>query len=83
VQKQGQTEPAWTQRAICRAPAVSWAAQREAFRCPRGRCGGLLRATDYRDVDGIIIPTTRRAYASEGDDQLVMVAIDMGEITIR
>ena len=42
-----------------------------------------LYATDYRDVDGIIIPTTRRAYASEGDDQLVMVAIDMGKITIR
>ena len=29
-----QTEPAWTERAICRAPAVSPVAQREAFRCP-------------------------------------------------
>jgi len=39
-------------------------------------------ATDYRNVDGIIFPTTRRAYAGEVDDQVVMVAIDMGEITI-
>jgi hypothetical protein len=45
---------------------------------------GLLYATDYRDVDGIIIPTTRRAW--QGDDhlpELLMIAIDMGEITIR
>ena len=42
-----------------------------------------LYATGYRNVDGIIIPTTRRAYAPEGDDQLLMVAIDMGKITIR
>ena len=42
-----------------------------------------LYATGYRDVDGIIIPTTRRAYAREGGDQLLMVAIDMGKITIR
>lgn len=42
-----------------------------------------LLATDYRDVDGIIIPATRRAYDEElGPDQ-PMVAIDMGEITIR
>lgn len=43
----------------------------------------LLYATGYREVDGIVIPATRRAYASEGDDQLVMVAIDMRKITIR
>ena len=46
-----------------------------------------LYATDYRDVDGIIIPTIRRAYASQGDDDPksapLMVAIDMGEITIQ
>jgi hypothetical protein len=45
---------------------------------------GLLYATDYRDVDGIIIPTTRRAW--QGDNhvpELLMIAIDMGEITIR
>jgi hypothetical protein len=42
----------------------------------------MLYATDYRDVDGIIIPTRRRAWL--GDDQLVpAVAIDMGEITVR
>jgi hypothetical protein len=42
-----------------------------------------LYAAGYRDVSGIIIPATRRAYAQQGDDQLVMVAIDMGKITIR
>jgi hypothetical protein len=45
-----------------------------------------LRATGYRDVDGIIIPATRRAYPWQGDHELAqeppMVAIDMGEITI-
>jgi hypothetical protein len=48
-----------------------------------GGAPSQLYASDYRDIDGIVIPTTRRAYASQGDDQLVMVAIDMGEITIR
>lgn len=47
-----------------------------------GGAPGQLYATDYRNVDGFIFPTTRRAYAGEGDDQVVMVAIDMGEITI-
>jgi hypothetical protein len=46
-----------------------------------------LHATRYRDVDGITIPATRRAYAWQGDHELVqeppIVAIDMGEITIR
>jgi len=46
-----------------------------------------LRATGYRDVDGIVIPATRRAYALDGDRELVqeppLVAIDMSEITIR
>jgi hypothetical protein len=42
----------------------------------------MLYATDYRDVAGIIIPTTRRAWLD--DDQLVpTVAIDMGEFTVR
>ncbi|WP_246015434.1 hypothetical protein [Kutzneria buriramensis] len=40
-----------------------------------------LDAADYRDIDGIIIPATRRAYAPMGDDQIVMVAIDMADIT--
>jgi hypothetical protein len=52
-----------------------------------GGAPGLLNATGYRDVDGIIIPTTRRAYSWQGNNELVteppMVAIDMGEITIR
>jgi hypothetical protein len=52
-----------------------------------GGATGLLYATSYRDVDGIIIPTTRRGYAWQGDYQLVpeplLVAIDMREITIR
>jgi hypothetical protein len=52
-----------------------------------GGATGLLYAADYRDVDGIIIPTTRRGYAWQGDYQLVpeplLVAIDMGEITIH
>jgi hypothetical protein len=52
-----------------------------------GGATGMLYATDYRDVDGIIIPTTRRGYAWQGDHQQVpeplLVAIDMGEITIR
>jgi hypothetical protein len=48
---------------------------------------GMLYAADHRDVDGIIIPTTRRGYAWQGDYQLVpeplLVAIDIGEVTIR
>jgi hypothetical protein len=48
-----------------------------------GGAPSQLLATGYRDVDGIVIPATRRAYAEElGPDQ-PMVAIDMGEITIR
>ncbi|MFB7719677.1 hypothetical protein [Nocardia sp. NPDC056100] len=42
-----------------------------------------LYATDYRDVDGIIIPATRRAYTTMGGDQIVLVAIDMADITVR
>jgi hypothetical protein len=52
-----------------------------------GGAPGMLYATDHRDADGIIIPTTRRGYAWQGDYQLVpeplLVAIDIGEITIR
>ena len=32
---------------------------------------GLNYATDYEDVDGIIVPAKRRIYAYEGDYQLV------------
>jgi hypothetical protein len=55
-----------------------------------GYSGGRYRlnyASEYRDVDGIIVPTKRRIYAYEGDYQLVpeplLVKIDMGEITIK
>jgi hypothetical protein len=52
-----------------------------------GGATGMLYTTDYRDVDGIIIPATRRGYAWQGDYQLIpeplLVAIDMGKITIR
>ncbi len=47
-----------------------------------GGAPSQLFATDYRDVEGIIIPTTRRAYAQELGSGQPMVAIDMGEITI-
>lgn len=51
-----------------------------------GGSPGLNYASDYRDVDGIVFPTKRRVYAYEGDYQLVkeplLVAIDMGEITL-
>lgn len=42
-----------------------------------------LHAADYRDVDGVIIPATRRAYAPMGGEQIVFVGIDMAEITAR
>jgi len=52
-----------------------------------GGATGLNYASDYRDVDGIIVPTKRRVYAYEGDYQIVkeplLVAIDMGEITLN
>jgi hypothetical protein len=51
-----------------------------------GGATGLNYASDYRDVNGIIVPAMRRVYAYEGDYQLVkeplLVAIDMGEITL-
>jgi hypothetical protein len=52
-----------------------------------GGATGLNYASEYRDVEGIVIPTKRRIYAYEGDYKLVpeplLVKIDMGEITIR
>jgi hypothetical protein len=52
-----------------------------------GGATGLNYAMDYRNVDGIIVPTKRRVYAYEGDYQLVkeplLVAIDMGEISLN
>jgi hypothetical protein len=52
-----------------------------------GGATGLNYASEYRDVDGIIVPTKRRVYAYEGDYQVVpeplLVKIDMSEITIK
>jgi hypothetical protein len=51
-----------------------------------GGATGLNYAFDYRNVDGIVVPTKRRVYAYTGDYQIVkeplLVAIDMGEITL-
>jgi hypothetical protein len=51
-----------------------------------GGATGLNYASDYRDVDGIIIPGKRRIYAYEGDYRPVwdplLVGIDMGEISL-
>jgi len=52
-----------------------------------GGATGLNYASEYRNVDGIIVPTRRRIYAYEGDYQIVreplLVSIDMGEITLN
>ena len=52
-----------------------------------GGATGLNYASEYRTVGGIVIPTRRRIYAYEGNYVPVMepllVAIDMGEITIQ
>src|SRR6202046_5263786 len=51
-----------------------------------GGATGLNYASNYRDVDGIIVPAKRRVYAYEGDYQVVkeplLVAIDMATITL-
>jgi hypothetical protein len=51
-----------------------------------GGATGLNYASEYRDVDGIIVPTKRRIYAWEGDYQPVkeplLVAIDMHDIKL-
>ena len=51
-----------------------------------GGATGLNYAFDYRNVDGIVVPTKRRVFAYEGDYQPVteplLVAIDMGAITL-
>jgi hypothetical protein len=47
---------------------------------------GLNYATNYRDVEGIIFPTTRRIYAYTGDYQRVpepvLVAVDITEVKL-
>lgn len=52
-----------------------------------GGATGANYASNYRNVDGIIVPATRRVYAYEGDHVMVkeplLVAIDMGKITFN
>lgn len=51
-----------------------------------GGAKGLNYASDYRNVDGIVFPATRRVVSYEGDYQPVrepvLVAIDMKEISL-
>ena len=51
-----------------------------------GGSTGLNFASDYVDVDGIMVPATRRVYAYEGNYELVpdpiLVAIDMTDIAL-
>ncbi|TDO52033.1 hypothetical protein EV651_11853 [Kribbella sp. VKM Ac-2571] len=42
-----------------------------------------LHAADYRDVDGIVVPATRRAYAPMGGDQILFVNIEMADIAVH
>jgi hypothetical protein len=50
-----------------------------------GGGSGLNYATDYRNVDGIVVPTKRRVYTSDTNKQKipepVLVAIDIGDIS--
>jgi len=45
---------------------------------------GLNYATDYRSVDGIVVPTKRRVYTPDANNQKisepVLVAIDIRDI---
>jgi hypothetical protein len=47
---------------------------------------GLNYATGYRDIDGLIFPTTRRVYAYTGDykrvPEPVLVAIDITDVKL-
>jgi hypothetical protein len=51
-----------------------------------GGATGLNYASDYREIDGLMFPTTRRVYAYQGDYELVpepiLVAIDISRITL-
>jgi hypothetical protein len=50
-----------------------------------GGASGLNYATDYRDVDGIVVPMKRRVYAPDANKQKipepVLVAIDIRDIS--
>jgi len=49
-----------------------------------GGTAGANYALDYRDVDGIMVPTTRRIYGRDANDEVVrepvLVGIDIGEM---
>jgi hypothetical protein len=51
-----------------------------------GGATGLNYATDYRDIDGIIVPATRRIYPYTGDYQRVpepvLVAVDITDVKL-
>jgi hypothetical protein len=50
-----------------------------------GGSPGLNYAYDYREVDGVMVPTTRRIVAYDANERKVpepvLVAIDISEIT--
>jgi hypothetical protein len=48
-----------------------------------GAVPSQLEAAGYRDVDGIVFPTTRRAYDQLSPDHPLMVAIDMTNIALH
>src|SRR5580698_10313963 len=52
-----------------------------------GGATGLNFASEYRDVDGIIVATRRRIYAYEGDYQIVkepvLVSIDLEGVEVE
>jgi hypothetical protein len=52
-----------------------------------GGASGLNYAADYRNVDGIVVPTKRRVYAADGNKQKVpepvLVPIDILDISFQ
>ena len=52
-----------------------------------GGASGLNYAADYRNVDGILVPTKRRVYAADGNkrrvSEPVLVAIDIRDISFQ
>jgi hypothetical protein len=80
--------PPWQQSA-CSIPTGTqgWAASPARLHCGYSwGATGLNYASEYRDVEVIIVPTRRRIYAYEKDYQPVierlLVKIDLGEITL-
>ena len=52
-----------------------------------GGATGANYSTDYRDVDGIMIPTRHRVYAYDAQGKMVpkpvLVTIDIADISLR